>query len=535
MHFGMPDLARIAGVAVAALVAASCLGEGEPGPSAQPPDDATSQWRPEAHYTPVRNWMNDPNGLVHHDGLWHLFYQYNPDGDGWGNISWGHATSPDLVRWTEQPVALRATDAEQVFSGSVVVDHVNTSGLGESGAAPMVAIYTSAYAEDSGHVPGTQAQSLAYSTDGGTTWRRYEHNPVLTLDPESRSFRDPKVFWYTPGGFWVMVAVVADAHVVKLYRSPDLLRWHWMSDVSGIGATGGVWEMPDLFPLPVDGDPDQQRWVLVVNINPGAIAGGSGAQYFVGSFDGTTFRPADGAPASDDPVGFRWVDHGADVYALGTWNDAPDGRRVGIAWMSNWDYAEEVPTAPWRGAMTVPRELALRTIDGRPTLVSRPVAELDGAAARSSFEAPALEVESTERELPATARGTAQRIDVVVDVGTATEAGVIVRSRADGSQGTRIVVDASTGSLRVDRSESGATDFSPRFSAEHTAPLVVPESGRVALTIVVDRSSVEVFANGGAVTLTDVVLPEERSDRVHVFADGGTAVFRDLTVLPLGA
>ncbi|WP_116248599.1 glycoside hydrolase family 32 protein [Nocardiopsis sp. FIRDI 009] len=244
--------------------------------------------RPQLHFTPAENWMNDPNGLVYHDGRYHLYFQYNPEGDQWGNMSWGHATSPDLIHWEQQPLAIPYTDQEHVFSGGVVFDEHNTSGLGTAQNPPLVAVYTSAYTDASDR-PGIQAQSLAYSLDGGYTWERYEGNPVLDIgDPD---FRDPKVFWYEEGGYWVMAAVVATDHTVHFYRSDDLLEWEFLSDFGPAHADGGIWEVPDLFELPVDGDPDDTRWVLVVNLNPGSVAGGSGAQYFVGDFDGTTFTP----------------------------------------------------------------------------------------------------------------------------------------------------------------------------------------------------------------------------------------------------
>ncbi|VWC21974.1 levanase [Burkholderia latens] len=500
-----------------------------------PPAAGTPQWRPALHYTPQRNWMNDPNGLVYEHGRYHLFYQYNPLGNDWGNMSWGHATSTDLVHWREQPVAMRANATEEIFSGSIVADTRNTSGLGAPGETPLVALYTSVYKAGSGHPPGTQAQSLAYSLDHGATWQPYAHNPVLTLDPESKQFRDPKVSWYAPGRYWLMTTVVADAHVVKLYRSDDLIHWSFLSDFTlpDVPHAGALWEMPDLVPLPVDDDPRHVKWVMIVNVNPWSIAGGSGAMYFVGDFDGRTFVPDHVAPAGSDSAQFYWVDHGADFYAAGTFSGAPGARPVAIAWMSNWDYAANVPTAPWRGAATLPRELALKTVGGKPKLVVTPAAAFDAWADRlpAAHEAD-LTVDSATRVLPAATRGVVQRITVTLEPGRAARAGLIVRGSADGAIGTRIAYDTAKRTLTLDRSHSGATDFDGRFSREHIVELPL-EHGRLQLEIVVDRGSVEVFANGGRTVLTDLIFPPPNAGRVAVFAEHGSATFSGLTVTQL--
>ncbi|AOI64091.1 levanase [Burkholderia territorii] len=500
-----------------------------------PAADGTPQWRPAVHYTPQRNWMNDPNGLVYENGRYHLFYQYNPLGHDWGNMSWGHATSTDLVHWREQPVAMRANATEEIFSGSIVADTRNTSGLGAPGETPLVALYTSVYKDGSGHAPGTQAQSLAYSVDHGATWRPYAHNPVLTLDPESKQFRDPKVSWYAPGRYWLMTTVVADAQVVKLYRSDDLIHWSFLSDFTlpDVPHAGALWEMPDLVPLPVDDDPRHIKWVMIVNVNPWSIAGGSGAMYFVGDFDGRTFTPDRVAPAGSDPARFRWVDHGADFYAAGTFSGAPGARPVAIAWMSNWDYAAKVPTAPWRGAATLPREFALKTIGGEPTLVVTPAAAFDAwADGRPAVHEGDLNVESATRALSDATRGVAQRITVTIAPRHAARAGLIVRRSADGSIGTRIVYDTAKRTLTLDRSRAGATAFAGTFSREHIVDLPL-EHGQLRLEIVVDRGSVEVFANGGRVVLTDLIFPPLDADRVAVFAEHGSATFSGLTVTQL--
>jgi levanase len=272
--------------------------------------DRSEPFRPQVHYTPAENWINDPNGLVFYKGEYHLFYQYNPEGDQWGNMSWGHAVSKDLVHWKELPVAIPYSEREHIFSGSVVVDKKNTSGFGTRAKPAMVAAYTSW-----DPVTGIQAQSLAYSTDRGRTWTKYEGNPVL--DRGSREFRDPKVFWYEEGGYWVMAVVLAVEHKVQFYRSDDLTSWTHLSDFGPANAVGGVWEMPDLFELPVDGRRKDTKWVLVVNLNPGAIAGGSGAQYFIGDFDGTRFTAENVVTENPPPPGTVFEDFEEPTYAPG--------------------------------------------------------------------------------------------------------------------------------------------------------------------------------------------------------------------------
>ena len=255
-------------------------------------------YRPQFHFTPAMNWMNDPNGMVYYNGEYHLFYQYNPSGNTWGNMSWGHAVSRDLVHWTELPVAIPQDTQEMIFSGSAVVDTNNTTGFGKAGNPALVAIYTSA-----DKVTGKQSQSLAYSTDAGRTFTKYAGNPVLDIG--SSNFRDPKVFWYEPGHEWLMTVALSDQHKVSFYSSPDLKNWKHLSDFGPAGAAGGTWECPDLFPLPDPSNPGKQKWVLMVNLNPGGIAGGSGVQYFIGDFDGTTFTSDDKpyTPPSGEKLG----------------------------------------------------------------------------------------------------------------------------------------------------------------------------------------------------------------------------------------
>lgn len=348
--------------------------------------------RPRLHFTPRQHWLNDPNGLVHHQGRWHLFFQHNPHGDHWGDMSWGHAVSTDLVSWDERPVAIRQAvgadgiPTEYIFSGSVVAD-----------GDDLVALYTSVSLPSTPESPGLQTQHLARSSDGGETWVKDPGNPVL--DRGSTDFRDPKVFRDPAGHRWLMAAVEAVERKVVLYTSDDLHHWTFLSEFADPTLDAGPWECPDLFPLPVEGT-DEVCWVLLVSVLAGAPGGGSGMRYWIGDFDETTYVARSSG----------WLDHGRDCYAAVTWNDAPDGRRVMIGWLSNWDYARVTPSTGWRGAMTLPRDLTLvGTSDGprirqvvspelaaydHELVVLRPGDERDfnGGALRLSYDAAAREL-----------------------------------------------------------------------------------------------------------------------------------------------
>ncbi|MEQ7008944.1 glycoside hydrolase family 32 protein [Actinopolymorpha sp. B17G11] len=484
------------------------------------------RYRPGFHYSPARNWLNDPNGLVWFDGEYHLFYQYNPDGTDWGNMSWGHAVSPDLVSWVELPVAIPCTDSEHVFSGSVVVDHRNTSGFGVDGAPAMVAIYTA-------HDPasGRQAQALAVSHDRGRSWSRYAGNPVL--DVRSPAFRDPKVSWYGPGGYWVMVVAQADQRIAQFYASDDLLNWRHLSDFGPAGATAGVWECPDLFPLPVEGEEDETAWVLVVSVGDGGVAGGSGVQYFVGDFDGTTFGlgkeslvVGDGA---DGVAAAMWLDFGADYYAAVSFGDTPDGERVLIGWMSNWAYAAVTPTKGFRGAMSFPRVHRLARVAGRLRLVQQPAPALETLRADFSHYGH-LELNGGEHELQEHHDGEHLDICASFTPGTAKRFGIRLRG-VEGEE-TEVGYDASDGSLYVDRTLSGQTDLHPEFPGVHRAPLTLHD-GRVTFRLLVDVASVEVFGGIGESVITDQIFPNPGGRRVDLFAEDGTVYVEELCLISL--
>lgn len=465
---------------------------------AAPTAARTPQWRPAVHFTPARNWMNDPNGLVFHDGEYHLFFQHNPDSSEHANLSWGHAVSTDLVRWDELDVALEPDELGEIYSGSAVVDHGNTSGFFDGVEPGLVAFYTSA--------GETQQQSIAYSQDRGRTWTKFEGNPVIG-NPGIEDFRDPKVIRHEPSGQWVLLLAVDDH--IAFYRSPNLRDWELVSEFGADrGAHGGVWECPDLFELPVTGT-EQSRWVLVVSINPGGPAGGSATQYFLGDFDGTTFLP------HDEPDTVLWAELGADFYAAQSWSDMPaaDGRRLWIGWLSNWDYTKQVPTEPWRGAMTVPREVGLVDTDQGPRLTQQPVRELESA------RGPARRWSGTVSDEDAGVEFAGAALDVVAEFSADSAASfgfdVFVGERSR----TRVGYDTRAGELFVDRTESGSADPGSGYRARHAAPLDT-EDGVVRLRLLIDHSTVEVFAADGRVVLTDLVLRDE-GDTLRPFAEDG--------------
>ncbi|MDD7835849.1 glycoside hydrolase family 32 protein [Paenarthrobacter sp. AB444] len=527
-HLSRRQLLAASAAVVVAFSAASCTASPTPAPTtAGRTPTASDPWRPLAHLTAEKNWLNDPNGLIYHDGTYHAFYQYNPRANSWGNMSWGHSTSKDLVNWEQQPVAMEASAAEEIFSGCMVMDSNNASGLGSAGNPPMVALYTSAYGKNGALPPGAQAQSVAYSLDGGTTWQKYPGNPVLNLAPTNNNFRDPKVFWYEPGQYWVMTTVVADAQVVKLFKSTDLLHWDYLSDFSGVGAQGGLWEVPELFQMPVEGS-TAKKWVMVLSINPGGIAGGSGMQYFVGEFDGTRFT-AENVAAPDAPLSeSQWLDHGADYYAANSISNAPGDKPVLLGWMGNWDYAQNVPTTPWRGSMAIPRELTLVRGERRYELRSAIAGTAREALERRGGEInnKNLTVDSSIQDLGGDFGARTQLLELDLDLSSAREAGVILRRSADGNSGLRISYTKENRTLKVDRSQAGTTNFSEKFSPYHQVSLPSTGSdGKVHLTVLLDSSSVEVFARDGAAVITDTFFPDWDAAGTSVFSLDGEARF----------
>jgi fructan beta-fructosidase len=462
--------------------------------------------RPQFHFTPEKNWMNDPNGLVHYQGEYHLFYQSNPFANTWGHMSWGHAVSTDLVHWQHLPVALSEEKGVMIFSGSAVVDWDNSSGLCRNpdpkDKSCLIAIYT-------GHIEGTsQSQHIAVSNDRGRTWTKYAGNPVLDIG--SRDFRDPKVFLHEPTKKWVMVVALAREQRVRFYGSRDLKKWELLSEFGPAGVAGAdvLWECPDLFELPVDGQPENKKWVLIVNINPGGVAGGSGGQYFLGNFDGLRFR-------NDNRQDTKlFLDYGKDFYAAVTFSDIPksDGRRILLGWMSNWQYAQKEPTSPWRTAQSIPRVLSLKRTSAGLRLIQQPVAELKRLRGEhAALHDLKLGDGQVLNKLPS-----GDALEVIGEFAVGEKSGALLRLRTDAPENeTAIGYDAEAVRMYVDRTRSGRVDFDRNFPGRHEAPMAA-DGGRVKLHIFVDRSSVEVFGNDGQAVITDRVFPASRNQRLEL-------------------
>ncbi len=468
------------------------------------------QYRPQFHFSPEANWMNDPNGMVYYEGEYHLFYQYYPDSNVWGPMHWGHAVSADLVRWQHLPVALYPDSLGYIFSGSAVVDSKNTSGLGANDNPAMVAIYTyhNPVLEKSGS-NAFQSQGIAYSTDKGRTWSKYAGNPVLK-SPGIKNFRDPKVFWHNETGKWIMILAVHDR--VHIYSSPNLIKWTFESEFGKEkGAHGGVWECPDLFPLKVDDN--VLKWVMLVSINPGGPNGGSATQFFVGKFDGHRFIC--------ETEGDHWVDWGRDNYAGVTWSNVPesDGRRLFLGWMNNWQYAIVVPTDVWRSAMTVPRELALKNENNDYLLIAYPVNELEVLRsenpvtfyARSISGKTAISTDSIHLN----------QCEMILDfriVNTAVDSFGILLSN---DQGERLIISYSGKSemIVIDRSFAGSSGFLKEFAGSAMAPYQV--KNKVQFRLLIDAASIELFVDGGKLVMTDLVFPVKKYDNLQLFSAGG--------------
>lgn len=453
------------------------------------------KFRPTYHFSPLYGWMNDPNGMVYKDGEYHLFYQHNPYGSKWGNMHWGHAISKDLINWEHRPDAITPDALGTIFSGSAVVDTDNTAGFG---AGAIVAIYT--------QNSDRQVQSIAYSTDNGRSFTKYENNPVLTSD--ARDFRDPKVFWHKETQRWIMLLAVGQE--MQIFSSSNLKDWAFESSFGeGQGAHGGVWECPDLFELPVDGT-NEKKWVLLCNLNPGGPFGGSATQYFVGTFNGKEF-------VNESPSQTKWMDWGKDHYATVTWSDAPDNRRIAIAWMSNWQYANDVPTSQYRSPNSVPRDLSLFTVDGETYLQSAPSPELLKLRDISKKRSFKVNGTRTIKDMIAGNEG-AYEIELTIENQYADVIGF--RLYNDKGEEVDMQYDMKEKKFSMDRRKSGDVGFNENFPMLTWTAI---ESGKdeLKLRLFVDKSSVEAFGDGGRFVMTNQVFPSEPYTHIDFYSKGG--------------
>ena len=460
------------------------------------------KFRPTYHFSPLYGWMNDPNGMVYKDGEYHLFYQHNPYGSKWGNMHWGHAISKDLINWEHRPDAITPDALGTIFSGSAVVDTDNTAGFG---AGAIVAIYT--------QNSDRQVQSIAYSTDNGRSFTKYENNPVLTSD--ARDFRDPKVFWHKETQRWIMLLAVGQE--MQIFSSSNLKDWAFESSFGeGQGAHGGVWECPDLFELPVDGT-NEKKWVLLCNLNPGGPFGGSATQYFVGTFNGKEF-------VNESPSKTKWMDWGKDHYATVTWSDAPDNRRIAIAWMSNWQYANDVPTSQYRSPNSVPRDLSLFTVDGETYLQSAPSPELLKLRDISKKRSFKVNGTRTIKDMIAGNEG-AYEIELTIENQHADVIGF--RLYNDKGEEVDMQYDMKEKKFSMDRRKSGEVSFNENFPMLTWTAI---EQGRneeqggkeaLKLRLFVDKSSVEAFGDGGRFVMTNQVFPSEPYNHINFYSKGG--------------
>lgn len=505
----------------------------------------TEYYRPVYHHTPLYGWMNDANGLVFKDGEYHLYFQYNPYGAKWGNMHWGHSVSRDLVHWEHLDPAIARDTLGQIFSGSTVVDKYNSAGYGKDA---IIAFYTSASDEHG------QIQCMAYSTDNGRTYTKYEKNPVLTPFDGLRDFRDPKVFRYEPNNSWYMI-ISADKEI-RFYKSTNLKEWEYVSAFGrGYGAKPNQYECPDFVPMTIGG---KQKYVLIVNINPGCFFGGSATEYFIGDFDGREFKCDNG------PETVKWMDYGKDHYATICFSNTGD-RVIGVPWMSNWQYANLTPTQQFRSANALPRELSLFEKDGEIYVAANAIPEAKALRKQTtSLKDMTLKGERTESNPYA---GTDNAFEIEADI-TPGKAKVVGIDMLNGKgEKTRVYLDLEQGRAVMDRAESGITEFGERadihfiereyekanrpgaekpqrvlnamnykndFALATWAPLNLCEGTTYHLDIFVDKSSVELFVDGGRIAMTNLIFPTEPYDSLRFYSEGGKAGIKNVSVHKLG-
>ena len=449
-------------------------------------EKAEKLYRPQMHFTPKKGWMNDPNGMFYKDGLYHLYFQHNPDSNIWGPMHWGHATSRDLINWKQEPIAIYPDSIGMIFSGSAVVDEKNTSGFGKNGKAPIIAIFTqhNMEGEKSGKTD-FQNQSIAYSNDNGYTWKMYKDNPVIK-NPGIKDFRDPKVIWHEPTKKWIMILAVKNK--VSFYSSANLKQWTKESDFGAdMGNHDGVWECPDLFTL---NNENKNYWVLTSSINPGGPNKGSATQYFIGDFDGHIFK------SNSNKI--KWMDYGADNYAGVTWSNT-GVEKISLGWMSNWLYAQQVPTINWRSAMTLPRHLSIQIVGGETYLTSDATKYLEGLPKITKLLTNGFE---TLTDNTGTSKGKVYKISYSEN----SLSPYTVSLSNDLGEHLDFGYDSITNQFFIDRSTAGIKDFNNDFANKHFAPrLAVSKS--TSFYAIIDKTSIEFFADNGLTVMTDIFFP----------------------------
>lgn len=470
--------------------------------------------RPQLHFSPPANWMNDPNGMVYANGEYHLFYQYYPNATVWGPMHWGHAVSKDLVHWENLPIALYPDKLGLIFSGSAVLDKENTSVFGTKKNPPLVAMFTYHLmeGEKAGHTD-FQYQGIAYSIDNGRTWTKYDKNPVIPNTEKLKDFRDTKVFRNEKLKSWSVVFAVGDH--VRFYNSKDLKNWKMTGEFGKIDGThAGVWECPDIFPMQFGG---KTKWVLLTSINPGGPNGGSATQYFIGDFDGKTFKN-DNAPET-----VLWLDQGRDNYAGVTWSNAPNGRRIFLGWMSNWDYAQKVPTEKWRSAMTLPRELSLQNTEKGLRVVQMPVKETEKLRGEQFLNKKNWDFE--KESVVAKQKNTLAEMNLEIDLSktTAKNFGIELKNEKGGRY--KIGYDVETGEFYSDRTRAGIKDFADNFAVKRHSAKRLNKNNILKMHIVFDAASCEMFGDDGEIALTDIFFPTEDFTEFEIYTRNGKTFF----------
>ncbi len=480
-------------------------------------NDNEKLYRPNFHFSPKKGWMNDPNGMFYYNGYYHLYFQHYPDSTVWGPMHWGHAISSDMITWKEQPIALYPDELGYIFSGSAVVDIDNTSGFSTESKTPVIAMFTyhDMKAEKAGEIID-ETQAIAYSLDEGLTYTKYEGNPVVE-NPNIPDFRDPKANWDEERKQWTMV--LAAGQEIMFYGSKDLKKWELLSNFGeGIGNHDGVWECPDFFPLPVKGT-EETKWVLFVSINPGGPNSGSATQYFVGDFDGKTFTIDENFQKEQTKEHSFWVDHGRDNYAGVTWSNVTtaDGGKLFIGWMSNWLYANEVPTEKWRSASTIARELGLIKGTNTYRLISNPVRELEGYRAKKvadkdiSIEGKTVLTTSKTVDLSKT------EINFTIsDVSKGKYTFFLSNSKDDE---LTFGYNATEKRFFVDRNKSGKTDFSDKFTDRVSTAPRTASSADLNGTILLDKTSIELFYDNGQTVVTEIFFPNAPFETLSIESD----------------